>query len=60
MTIKHPTPELIPLLRTLWKQAFGDDDRFLDKFFSTAFSPRYGSFPVRSSYIKIPIEYISL
>lgn len=26
-------------LRTLWQEAFGDDDAFLDAFFSTAFSP---------------------
>ncbi|MBQ4641620.1 MAG: GNAT family N-acetyltransferase [Oscillospiraceae bacterium] len=26
-------------LRTLWKEAFGDTDVFLDSFFSTAFSP---------------------
>lgn len=38
MTIKHPTQDLIPGLRKLWQQAFGDDDRFLDSFFSTAFS----------------------
>lgn len=38
MTIRHPTPEQLPLLRKLWQQAFGDDDRFLDNFFSTAFS----------------------
>lgn len=39
MTIKHPTQDMIPGLRTLWQQAFGDDDRFLDQFFTTAFSP---------------------
>lgn len=27
-------------LRFLWKQAFGDEDAFLDAFFSTAFSPQ--------------------
>ena len=27
------------LLRRLWKQAFGDEDAFLDDFFRTAFSP---------------------
>ena len=42
MTIKHPTQDLIPGLRKLWQQAFGDDDRFLDKFFTTAFSPDRG------------------
>lgn len=26
-------------LRLLWKAAFGDDDAFLDKFFSTAYAP---------------------
>lgn len=28
----------VPELRCLWKQAFGDGDAFLDKFFDTAFS----------------------
>lgn len=27
-------------LRRLWQEAFGDDDPFLDAFFSTAYSPR--------------------
>lgn len=36
------SPELIPGLRTLWKAAFGDEDAFLDQFFSTAFAPSRG------------------
>ena len=39
MTIDHPTPEQLPQLRALWKQAFGDGDAFLDGFFSAGFSP---------------------
>lgn len=39
MTIKSPNTEQIPLLRQLWKEAFGDSDLFLDSFFSLAFSP---------------------
>lgn len=39
MNIDHPTPGQLPGLRSLWKAAFGDDDSFLDIFFSTAFSP---------------------
>ena len=39
MEIKHPTKEQIPTLRQLWIEAFDDTDSFLDKFFSTAFSP---------------------
>ena len=38
MKIANPSAESIPLLRDLWKEAFGDDDAFLDNFFSTAFS----------------------
>ena len=30
------------------------------KAISTALSPLYGTWPVNSSYIKIPIEYMSL
>ena len=37
--ITHPTPEQIPGLRSLWKEAFQDEDDFLDAFFSTAFHP---------------------
>lgn len=32
-----PTEDMIPRLRTLWKDAFGDSDTFLDSFFSTAY-----------------------
>lgn len=39
MKIDAPTPSLIPQLRQLWKDAFGDSDAFLDTFFATAFSP---------------------
>ena len=38
MIIKPPGKEEILQLRTLWKQAFGDTDAFLDIFFSTAFA----------------------
>ena len=39
MTIDRPAPEQIPQLRSLWQQAFGDSEAFLDDFFSTGFSP---------------------
>ncbi len=39
MIIDTPQRSDIPDLRTLWKQAFGDTDVFLDTFFATAFSP---------------------
>lgn len=38
MNIKQPEEKHIPLLRQLWKEAFGDTDDFLDTFFHTAFS----------------------
>lgn len=38
MIIDRPVPEQIPQLRALWKQAFGDEDAFLDGFFSQGFS----------------------
>lgn len=38
MIIDLPKASHIPALRTLWKQAFGDEDTFLDKFFRTGFS----------------------
>ncbi len=37
MIIKSPTPEDIYSLRGLWKEAFGDTDAFLDKFFCVGF-----------------------
>lgn len=33
----EPTECMLPQLRTLWKEAFGDNDDFLDKFYETAF-----------------------
>ena len=39
MKIDCPAPELVPQLRALWKEAFGDTDAFLDLFFGTAFDP---------------------
>jgi len=39
MNISAPTTAQIPALRTLWKEAFGDSDAFLDLFFRTAFQP---------------------
>ncbi|MBR4864836.1 MAG: GNAT family N-acetyltransferase [Oscillospiraceae bacterium] len=39
MTIETPRPGDETALRRLWKEAFGDDDLFLDGFFETAFSP---------------------
>lgn len=46
MRPEFPTPALIPSLRTLWKEAFGDSDAFLDDFFRTGFSaPRCRCIP---------------
>lgn len=39
MNIDHPTSAQIPGLRTLWKEAFGDSDAFLDGFFRNAYAP---------------------
>lgn len=33
----EPDNSMIPQLRDLWKEAFGDSDAFLDNFYSTAF-----------------------
>ena len=40
MRIDIPSPDRIPQLRALWREAFGDTDEFLDIFFTTAFSPQ--------------------
>lgn len=39
MRIDFPGPGQLPLLRALWAEAFGDSEKFLDAFFSTAYSP---------------------
>ncbi len=39
MNIDYPRTAHIPQLRRLWQTAFGDDDAFLDLFFTHAFSP---------------------
>lgn len=39
MRIDYPAQEQLSGLRSLWKEAFGDSDAFLDIFWSTAFSP---------------------
>lgn len=39
MTANFPNPAQIPGLRKLWREAFEDDDAFLDIFFRTAYSP---------------------
>lgn len=38
MIIEMPHKEDIPALRSLWREAFGDEDAFLDSFFTTAYS----------------------
>lgn len=38
MRIDAPTGDRLPALRALWKEAFGDSDAFLDRFYRTAFS----------------------
>ena len=38
MNIDRPTPEQLPALRTLWREAFGDTEEFLDAFTATALS----------------------
>lgn len=40
MTIDYPTSAQLPQLRALWKAAFGDEDDFLDAFYSIAYSPK--------------------
>ena len=40
MTPDYPGECRIPALRTLWKEAFGDTDAFLNSFFATAYTSR--------------------
>ena len=38
MTIDAPLRSQIPQLRTLWREAFGDSEEFIDGFCETALS----------------------
>lgn len=38
MTIDAPKESMLPALRNLWQEAFGDTEDFLNTFFTTAFS----------------------
>ena len=40
MKINNPDSTQIPQLRTLWQEAFGDTEKFLDLFFGTAFDTK--------------------
>lgn len=39
MNIDYPAAGQVPGLRRLWKRAFGDEDAFLDLFFTRAYTP---------------------
>ena len=39
MNIDFPVPSQYPALKTLWAEAFGDEESFIDLFFATDFSP---------------------
>ena len=39
MKIDFPVPKQYPQLFSLWQEAFGDTEEFIDGFFCTAFSP---------------------
>ncbi len=39
MIIKCPTPDLIPSMKALWSEAFGESEEAVNHFFYTAFSP---------------------
>lgn len=40
MIIDHPTPAQVPALRSLWREAFGDGEDFLNAFTTTAMDSR--------------------
>lgn len=39
MNIDYPSPEQLDGLKKLWQEAFGDDDAFLEHFFTYGFAP---------------------
>lgn len=39
MIIDKPKPSHLASMKALWREAFGDEDSFIDLFFSTAYSP---------------------
>lgn len=40
MQLNYPTPAFLPAQRGLWQEAFGDEDSFLDAFFTYGYSAR--------------------
>ena len=46
-----PEEKHIPSMRSLWKEAFGDSDEFLNSFFKTAFSPARCRVAVRENEV---------
>ena len=70
MIIDHPKKEHLPALKELWREAFGDEDDFIDAFFSYAYSPERcftvisadsvaaAAYYFRCTVDRIPIAYV--
>lgn len=40
MRIEHPAAEQLPQLKKLWREAFGEEEDFMEAFFSAAYAPQ--------------------
>lgn len=50
---------ILPALRELWKEAFGDGDSFLDQFFSVAFAPEHSRVAVVDGAVGAALYWFS-
>ena len=48
MDFDFPAPHQVPQPRSLWRQAFGDGEEFLEAFFSLCFSRVCSTLPINS------------
>lgn len=60
MKIDAPSSNLIPQLRTLWKEAFGDSDAFLDCFFAIAYAPERCRCVTEGSNVKAALYWFDV
>ena len=59
MTIDFPTAALIPQMRELWKEAFGDTEEYLDTFFTTGYDPRRAMCAVRDGVVLSAVYWLN-
>lgn len=56
----HPNPRLIPGLRQLWQEAFGDTEEYLDGFFRLAYSPENCLCTVQDNVVHAALYWLDM